>query len=163
MVALPIHYSEMQPALMCTPVLFPHQCTRRGGKQILTLFCWWMQQHARQGVLYPGSKLKLCEINLECVQHGHWYAGEGQGRSVGLHSASTSSLQHVQDEGMNGSSGFAHHPAHVRTTSMADSAGDTAQASGELFKLLSGHVSCLHLLQEPWLSAHMAQCSSTML
>ncbi len=71
-------------------------------------------------------------MNLKFLQRGRWYAGEGQGRSAGLGSASTSSLQHVHDEGMNGSSGFAHHPAHVRTASVADSADEAAQASGEL-------------------------------
>ncbi|KAL0029799.1 hypothetical protein WJX77_000735 [Trebouxia sp. C0004] len=63
-------------------------------------------------------------------RHAGHSEGEGQGRGVGLRSASTSSLQHVHDEGMNGSSGFAHHPAHVRTTSVADSADEAAQASG---------------------------------
>ncbi|KAL0053131.1 hypothetical protein WJX82_001373 [Trebouxia sp. C0006] len=65
-------------------------------------------------------------------RHAAHSEGEGQGRSAGLGSASTSSLQHVHEEGMgmNGSSGFAHHPAHVRTASVADSADEAAQASG---------------------------------
>lgn len=82
------------------------------------------------------------QTDLKCVRHGHWCAGEGQGRSAGLGSASTSSLQHVHEEGMgmNGSSGFAHHPAHVRTASVADSADEAAQASGDLLNSVKSRV-----------------------
>ena len=120
---------------MYTSLQFPCRCTCHGGKRMLTLFCWLMQQHGRQAVLCSKSKLRLWETELKCVR-GHWCAGEGQGRGVGLASASTSSLQHVHEEGMNGSSGFAHHPAQVRTASVADSADEAAQPSGELFNFV---------------------------
>ncbi len=95
-----------------------------------------------------GQKCQIQGYNLDCANRlevcaaCHWCAGEGQGRSAGLGSASTSSLQHVHEEGMgmNGSSGFAHHPAHVRTASVADSADEAAQASGDLLNSVKSRV-----------------------
>ncbi len=111
------------------------------------------------------SKPQLCDIKLECVQHVHWCAGEAQGRGVGLRSASTSSLQHVHDEGMNGSSGFAHHPAHVRTASVADSADEAAQASGELFNFVRPACICCrtHDHLPTWPQQSSAMLHSTLL
>ena len=49
-----------------------------------------------------------------------------------MHTASTSSLQHAHEEGVNGV-GVLPHPGHVRTASVADSGDDATHAVGVFF------------------------------
>ena len=84
------------------------------------------------------SNINRRHMTLKCggVAHGDansglCFAGDSQGGPLGMHSASTTSLQNTHEEGMmNGSGGFAHHLAHVQTALKAESADDTAQALG---------------------------------
>ena len=66
--------------------------------------------------------------------------GEGRSGGLGMHSASTSSLQYAHEEGMNGLA----YPSHVKTASVAGSADEAAQPSGDFAaKHISPHMSCL--------------------
>ena len=55
---------------------------------------------------------------------------------MGMHSASTSSLQH--EEGVNGVNGVSAlpHPGHVKTASVADSGDEAAHAAGVLLAVI---------------------------
>lgn len=70
---------------------------------------------------------KLSPIDQQ--DHCNCCAGDARGQGLGMHTASTSSLQHAHEEGVNGV-GVLPHPGHVRTASVADSGDDAAHAAG---------------------------------
>lgn len=80
---------------------------------------------------------------------GPWdrYAGDSRGQVMGMHTASTSSLQH--EEGVNGVNGVGAlpHPAHVRTASVADSGDDAAYAAGVFLVVIMHHMRLLVMIK----------------
>lgn len=82
----------------------------------------------------------LCSTPLSNMRQQPPHCNAGDLRSsqgLGLHTASTSSLQYAYEDGVNGIAAMPH-PAHVRTSSVADSGDETA---GELLTAVS---SCVH-------------------
>ncbi len=90
----------------------------------------WCFKQCRSRKLHIGACLQCDVASLTCDSFA--CAAETPRQGLGIHSASTSSLQYTHEEGLNGAGGFARHPAHIRTGSVADSADDTAQASGAM-------------------------------
>ena len=69
----------------------------------------------------------------------HCHAGDLRGQGLGMHTASTSSLQYAHEENMNGIAAIPH-SAHAQTASVADSADETAHTAGVLFTAMSSRM-----------------------
>ena len=80
--------------------------------------------------------------------HRHCCAGDLRGQRLGMHTASTNSLQYAHEEGVNGV-GALPHPGHVRTASVADSGDDATHAAGVFFWVLFTHLAEFACPDEP--------------
>ena len=87
------------------------------------------------------------------------YAGESRGQGLGMHTASTSSLQH--EEGVNGVNGVGAlpHPGYVRTASVADSGDEAAHTVGVLLAVI--HTSHVHAYHDAIDGQHGNELSSS--